>query len=100
MEIKIQSIHFSPSEVLNAKIEKKLVRAFSKYPYIKQGDVFLKLQGNDPEKGRLMEIRIPLPHGELFAETREESLYNALDRNIDKLKRQLEKYKERVYTNP
>ena len=100
MEFNIKSIGFSPSEPLNANIENKIVRAFTRYPYIKEAHIFLRTQSNENDKRCVMEIRIPLPHGELFAESREETMRNALDRNMDKLKRQLERYKEKVYTNP
>lgn len=100
MQIKIQFIHFSPSETLNQKIEKKLQKAFGKYPFIKKGNVFLKLQENEQKEKQIMEIRIALPNGELYAETREDNLYKALEKNMSKLKRQLEKYKEKLYAHP
>lgn len=98
--VKIQSVNFDPSPFLNNLITKKLTKHFSKYPYIKEIFVFLKLQNNQIETDRIMEVKILLPHGELFAQTKDQDLYKALDINIDKLKRQLEKYKEKVYTNP
>lgn len=100
MEFNIKSIGFSPSEALNKNIENKLTRAFSRYSYIKEAGIFLKTQSNEKDKRCVMEIRVPLPHGELFAESREETMRNALDRNMDKLKRQLERYKEKAYANP
>ena len=98
--IKIQSVNFDSSSFLNNLITKKLDKHFTKYDYINEILVFLKLQNNQQEVGRFMEIKILLPHGELFAATKDQDLYKALDKNIDKLKRQLEKYKEKVYCNP
>ena len=100
MKLQIQSIHFSPSKALNEKIVSRLQKAFAPYPYIQKGNVFLKLQENEQEKGQIMEIRLLLKHSVLFAETRGKDLYKALDHNIEKLKRQLEKYKEKVYAKP
>lgn len=100
MKVLIQSVHFPPSEVLNQRIEKKLKKAFGKYPYITNAHVFLKLQGNEQEKKQIMEIRLHLIHTELFAKTRTANLYKAIDGTIRKLKRQLEKYKQKVYSNP
>lgn len=99
MQIHINSVHFPPSEALNTKIKDKLTRAFKRYPYIKEAKVFLRLQGNEAERQRVMEIRIPLPHGGLFVKSRAKTLYNALDKNMDKLKRQLEKHKEKAYAH-
>ena len=100
MQINIESVNFPPSEALNQQIEKKLNRAFQRYSYIKEARVFVRTQGNENDQKQVMEIRIPLPHGELFAESREETMRNALDRNLEKLKRQLEKYKEKTYAHP
>ena len=100
MKINIKSIGFSPSESLNSQIENKMERAFKRYSYIHEAQVFLRAQGNENEGRHVMEIRVALPHGELFAESREKTMRNALDRNMDKLKRQLEKYKEKAYSHP
>lgn len=99
MNIQIQSIHFSPSEALNEKIEKKLQKVFGKYTYAKRAEVFLKYHENAREEKYDMEIKVALKHAELFAETREDDYYKALDKNMLKLKRQLEKYKEKTYAH-
>lgn len=100
MQIDIKSVNFPPSEPLNQQIEKKMHRAFKRYSYIKEAQVFLRAQNNENEARHEMEMRVPLPNGELFSKSREETMLNALDRNIDKLKRQLEKYKEKAYAHP
>ena len=100
MEIQIQSIHFSPSEALNEKIEQKLQKFFGQYSYISKADVFLKLQENEQKEKQIMEIHLSLSHGELFAKAGAVNFYKALDQAIHKLKKQLDKYKEKTYTNP
>ena len=100
MDIQIQTIHFAPSEVLNENISNKLQRAFGPYPYITKARVFVKVQENEPENKFIIEVQLPLPHGELFAETRSGDPYKALNQTIEKLKKQLDKYKEKVYINP
>ena len=49
MQILIQSVNFPTSEVLNEKIEKKMKKAFEKYPYILKGKVFLKVNLSNEE---------------------------------------------------
>ena len=100
MNIQIQSIHFSPSEALNKQISRKVQKYFGKYPFIKGSKVFLKLQENEPELKQIMEVRLKVPHGELFAKTKDNNFYNALDKNINKIRKQLEKYKQKVYAKP
>lgn len=97
MNIQIQSIHFSPSEALNKQIARKIEKYFGKYTFIKSSKIFLKLQENDPELKQVMEVRLRVPHGELFAKTKDSNFYNALDKNIAKLRKQLEKYKHKAY---
>jgi putative sigma-54 modulation protein len=100
MNIQIQSIHFSPSEALNKQILRKIEKYFGKYSYIKNLKVFLKIQENEPELKQIMEVRLSVPHAELFAKTKDNNFYNALDKNIEKLRKQLEKYKQKVYAKP
>ena len=46
-----------------------------------------------------MEIRLTLNNSELFVETKEDDYCKALDKNMLKLKRQLEKYKKKTYAH-
>ncbi|RMG84695.1 MAG: ribosome-associated translation inhibitor RaiA [Bacteroidetes bacterium] len=100
MNIKIQAVHFTPSEALSDRITRKLNKHFGHYPYIKDALVFLKVQENEPELKQIMEIRLRVPRAEFFAKTKDVNFYVALDENINKLRRQLEKYKQKVYANP
>ncbi|HMQ46451.1 MAG TPA: ribosome-associated translation inhibitor RaiA [Saprospiraceae bacterium] len=99
MNINIQSVHFAPSEALNEKIRQKLEKSFHHYPFITHAEVFLKLQDNESQQKQIMEIKLELSNGELFAESRAEDFYKGLDQNIEKLKRQLEKYKDKAYSH-
>jgi len=97
MNILIESVGFTPSETLDQEITAKLKRAFEVYPYVLNAKVFLKNQPNESEENSVMEIRLMLKGRELFAETREDTFRKALTKNIEKLRRQLEKYKQAVY---
>lgn len=99
MTIRIQSVQFAPSETLDAKIQKKLSRAFDKYPYITSCTVFLRLE-NDSASKQTVEVRINALRDQFFAKETKERFEDALPDVIDKLKRQLEKYKQKQYTNP
>ncbi|RMG77770.1 MAG: HPF/RaiA family ribosome-associated protein [Bacteroidetes bacterium] len=100
MDIKIQSVHFKASDTLEQEIVKKLQKHFGHYPYIHDVLVFMKIEENEPEKKYIMEIEMRVTRDEFFAKTAEINFEKALDENIEKLKRQLEKYKEKVYSNP
>lgn len=99
MTIRIQSVQFTPSETLDAKIQQKLKRAFDKYPYLTTCTVFLRLE-NDNASQQTVEIRINALHDEFFAKETKERFEFALPDVINKLKRQLEKCKQKLYTNP
>lgn len=99
LNINIQSVRFQASETLETLVTKKLQRAFAKYPYITNAHVFLKKE-NDNEHQQTVEIQLNIKNKELFAQSTEQKFENALTETIGKLKRQLEKYKQKLYANP
>lgn len=99
MTIRIQSLQFTPSETLDAKIQEKLKKAFNNYPYLTTCNVFLRIE-NDERTQQTVEVRINALNDQFFAKATKEHFELALPDVIDKLKRQLEKYKQKLYTNP
>lgn len=99
MTIRIQSVQFPPSETLDAKIKAKLKRAFDKYPYLTTCTVFLRLE-NDDQSRQTLEVQINALNDQFFAKSTNQRFEFALTEVINKLKRQLEKYKQKLYTNP
>lgn len=99
MIIRIQSLQFTPSETLDAKIQEKLERAFNNYPYLTTCNVFLRIE-NDERTQQTIEVRINALNDQFFAKSTKDHFDIALPDVVDKLKRQLEKYKQKLYANP
>ena len=99
MIIRIQSLQFSPSETLDAKIQEKLKRAFDKYPYLTTCNVFLRIE-NDERTQQTIEVSINALNNQFFAKSTKDHFDTALPDVVEKLKRQLEKYKQKLYTKP
>ncbi len=100
MQIDIQGIHLQPFGETRTRIEKKLRKLTTPYPFIHHGKVLLKKQTNEPDAPFEVEVLLHLTKAELFASARDADIFTAFDKVQDKLKRQIEKYKEKVYSNP
>ncbi len=98
MQLQIQSLHFKAGQELTELIEKKLQKAFGNYPYISRGLVTLKNDNNDKVKNQVMEVKLSVTNAEFFAKAEEETFEKGLDQVIPKLKKQLDKYKDKVYS--
>ena len=93
MEIKINALHFNVAEQLSEFIDKK-VKKFGKLSEdISQVELTLKVVKPESANNKEVSIRVVLPCAELFAEKTCDTFEEAIDLNLDSLKRQLEKHK-------
>jgi putative sigma-54 modulation protein len=100
MNIQIQTPHLKYKEDLNDLIREKFERVFAPYSYVTNCRVFLKAEEQAIKNACEIEAYVHLTNGELFASNKADTFQEALPGLMDKLKRQLEKYKQKVYTNP
>ena len=100
MNIQIQTPHVRFNEELNEVITQKLEKAFDTYPFITNCKVFLKLEEQASNDRCEVEIYLHLSQKELFASNKANTFQEALPAVVDKLKRQVERYKQKVYTKP
>lgn len=96
MNLKIQTVHFTPDEKLIKYINKKIQKLDTFHDHIVKVDVFLKLDNVIHNiKDKITEIRIMVPRHSFFVKTCtksfEESFDAALDSAINQLKRKKEK---------
>ncbi|MGZ4116479.1 MAG: HPF/RaiA family ribosome-associated protein, partial [Bacteroidia bacterium] len=64
---------------------------------IESCDIILKLDKNDQDKNKIVEINLNIPNNRFFAKDQSESFEIAFDKAIDQIKKQLVKHKEKVY---
>lgn len=100
MNIQIQTPHLKSRDALNDLIIDRLENAFGMYPYVTNCKVFLKVEKKAGKDACETEVYLHLSHKELFASAKGETFEDTLSPVIEKLKRQLERYKEKVYIKP
>jgi ribosome-associated translation inhibitor RaiA len=94
------NFHYIPNGIrrhLVERIEHKITDVFSPYDFITSIQVYLK---NSMENGVLtksIKMEMRMPHENLVARSKKESFEFATKDVITKTKRQLEKYKSKVY---
>jgi len=93
----IETINFKPSEALLQKIQLKLNKLQNHYPFIKNHQFFLKLDSQLASENEIIELRLEVPGDQLFASVAEDKFEKGLNKLIDKVIRQLERYKETHY---
>ena len=91
MQINITGHHIEVTPSLKSYVESKLKRLERHFDHISNIHVILKLE----KERREAEARIEVSKGTLFADSRHEDMYAAIDLLIDKLDRQIKKHKEK-----
>lgn len=96
MKVKINSVHFKTDKALDEFIETKIGKLFSLHEGIHNSDVTLRLDKDDNHENKVVEIRLDLAGGEVFAKKQCKSFEEATDLAIDALKKQLIKHKDKI----
>ncbi len=95
MDVKIQSVKFDADAKLLAFVEAKMSKLERFADRATGSDVIMKLD-KDHEKGnKVVTITLRVPGDELVAESRAKSFEEAVDEDIEALKRQLERVKNK-----
>ncbi len=95
MDVKIQSVKFDADAKLLAFVESKMNKLERFADRATGADVIMKLD-KDHEKGnKVVTISLRVPGDELVAESRAKSFEEAIDEDVEALKRQLEKSKDK-----
>jgi putative sigma-54 modulation protein len=95
MNIKINSIKFSPSKQLETFVEGKVKKLGHFYDDIIGAEIFLKLENSQKLKNKVTEIKLDLPGNELFAKKHSKSFEESTDNAIDALRKQIIKHKNK-----
>lgn len=95
MNIKINSVKFSPTEQLSSFVESK-VRKLGQYSdNIIGAEVFLKLENTQHMENKIAEIKIDIPGNEFFVKKQAKSFEESTDNAVEALKRKITKAKEK-----
>ena len=95
MNIKIHSVRFDADQKLLDFIDGKVGKLTQYEDRILSGEVFLRLD-KDPDGGnKVVEIRLGVAGGEVFAKKQCKSFEEATDQAVEALRRQLVKQKKK-----
>jgi len=95
MNIKINSLRFSPTKQLENFVEEKINKLGHFYDEIIAAEIFLKLENTQNEENKVSEIKIEIPGNELFAKKQSKSFEESTDSAIEALKKQITKHKNK-----
>jgi ribosomal subunit interface protein len=93
MEVKINSVHFSPDQKLVDFVNKKV----SKLDTFFDAEVTLKVMKPEVANNKISELKLSIPsNGYLFAKKQADTFEEATDLAVDAIRKQLTKYKEKL----
>lgn len=97
MEVKINSVHFNADQKLVDFVNKKVAKLDTFFDGIIKADVTLKVAKPETAKNKVSELKLSTPSmGNLFAKKQADSFEEATDLAIDAIKKQIDKYKEKL----
>ncbi len=98
MKIQVHSIHFDADQKLIDFIQKKLDKLETFYDRVVDGEVFLRLN-NEGVENKTVEVKLNVPGQQLFAKEQAKSFEEATDQAAEALRKQIKKFKEKVYSH-
>jgi putative sigma-54 modulation protein len=98
MDIKIQSVNFDADKELVLFVEERVEKLQQYFDNIIGVESFLKVEKSDSFENKTAEIKVLLPGKEIFAKKNAKSFEEAVDEVVEALRRQLVKYKEKLYS--
>lgn len=96
MKLQMHSIHFDADQKLIDFIQKKADKLDTFYDRILDGEVFMRLDKNEKNENKIVEIKLNVPGKQFFAKEQSDSFEAASDEAVEALRRQIKKYKEKV----
>ncbi|MDX1628583.1 MAG: ribosome-associated translation inhibitor RaiA [Fulvivirga sp.] len=98
MKYDIQTVGFEADQELYNFLDEQLDELKKYFDNITGIDVYLKSVKDDEDETKIAEIKLFVPGPSLYAEHRAETMRESIIEVVDKLRRQLEKLKEKQYS--
>jgi putative sigma-54 modulation protein len=99
MKLQMQSLRFDADQKLIDFIQAKADKLDKFYDRIIDGEVIMRLEKDNEMENKIVEIKLNIPGGQLFAKERSRTFEAAADETVESLRRQLKKYKEKMLSN-
>jgi putative sigma-54 modulation protein len=95
MKLQVHSIRFDADNKLLDFIQKRVDKLETFYDRFIDGEIFLRLDKDNQNENKIVEIKLNIPGGQLFAKERKDSFEAATDDAAESLRRQIKKHKEK-----
>lgn len=96
MKLQMHSIHFDADAKLVEFIQRKADKLETFFDRIIDGEVFMRLEKNESNENKVIEIKLNIPGNQLFAKEQSRTFEAAADEAVEALRRQLKKHKEKL----
>lgn len=96
MKINTTSIHFTADQKLIDYIQKKTAKLDQFFDRIIDAHIYLKLENSGQVRDKIVEMKLMVPGDTLMATEVSKTFEASTDAAIDNMKRQLNRYKERL----
>ncbi len=99
MKLQMHSIRFDADQSLITFIQDKADKLDKFYDRIIDGEVFLRLDKDDQNENKIIELKLNIPGNQLFVKERSRTFEAATDLAVETMKRQLKKYKDKMFAH-
>lgn len=99
MKLQMHSIHFDADDTLIDFIQKKADKLETFFDKIIDGEVFMRLEKNESNENKIIEVKLNIPGNQLFAKQKSKTFEGAADEAVESLRRQLKKHKEKLVSH-
>ncbi len=97
MEVKLNSVHFTADQKLVDFVNKKVSKLDTFFEGIINAEVTLKVLKPETANNKVSELKVSIPaSGYLFAKKQADTFEEATDLAIDAVRKQLDKYKNKL----
>lgn len=97
MNIKVNSVHFTPDQKLVDFVTKKVNKLDTFFEGIINAEVTLKVDKPETVNNKISEVKLSIPITDtLFAKKQADTFEEATDLAVEAIRRQLKKHKEKV----
>ena len=100
MKINTTSIHFDADQKLLDYIQRKTSKLDQFYDRIIDAHIYLKLENSGQVRDKIVEIKLMVPGDVLMATEVSKTFEASTDAAVDNMKRQLNRYKDRLQAKP
>jgi putative sigma-54 modulation protein len=96
MKLQMNAQQFSADQKLLSFIQKKADKLDLFFDKIIDGEVFLRLENDESQENKIIEIKLNVPGSTLFVKEKSKTFEAAADGAVEALRRQLKKHKEKL----